>query len=835
MFRGPCLFIRSPVQFTCFGTVMLTDLMAPTPLTDNLYCKTVPTEPDKLYLLNPVGTSQVQFCGPTSQVQFCGPSFNDVRATMNTKLIEPVCFPIFTVRGHFSSTGYSPHFTDFLVLLVLTRVRIFTRSPPRLPRRLPRRFPVAAPLPCPGVRSMASMLQPCLDRQIIQPCLDMQIIQQPVTGRQQQNLFGLIGDMTMVDVQGDGNCLFRALAYHVRRLERFWKLKGWQFPERVHVHGHAYDLPKGDLHALFVCGPTGNFHALCACLFLLLMCHDPPDHVGWRSVVCRWIDNHRDFWSDDQIRNYVTGGDRELTAEQFVHDRNYGLANNGVWAGDSILHIAAAFLHQVPIPSCRCHDPDCPHVDCHATVGVWLFAPDEVKFKLRLPINPEPWEHSRDPQDAQLSTHLKPLGDRGGARGVNSEIPVWDIALVNHPPNVHFQAAVPNTTSLFVPEQLPPLVRSTRLTPRFLEDFTNIHTNHQGTARTGPVELSQSVNILSNIVEEDELEDISKWLLVGFSEQAVHTQMPELLETCWGQQETRDCRLLMEQNWQRSPAEGALQAWSGLTNTWTAVGRSTVQSMLDKAKTLPHQDRGMERLEFGLGPDREHMTVHSDHLLRGSFKPLEWFESRHSGNTTLCLAGPNLMRNVKTEIQEAFKQASGCLTSAQMVAERLVFVTGKSPSSQVVRCHYDELQNISVCLVGEKMWFLLAPWDAPPAQAGNAHANELRDVTPRSHPHLPWVVVHQRAGHILLLPAGWFHYVLSHKEGSCCATFWLPAASKGMDNTQHDLASVDIWNSPRIADGEFDAILQTLDIAPTQDALVNVPITTGACCPPQTR
>ena len=46
---------------------MLTDLMAPTPLTDNLYCKTVPTEPDKLYLLNPVGTSQVQFCGPTSQ------------------------------------------------------------------------------------------------------------------------------------------------------------------------------------------------------------------------------------------------------------------------------------------------------------------------------------------------------------------------------------------------------------------------------------------------------------------------------------------------------------------------------------------------------------------------------------------------------------------------------------------------------------------------------------------------------------------------------------------------------------------------------------------------
>ena len=138
MFRGPCLFIRSPVQFTCFGTVMLTDLMAPTPLTDNLYCKTVPTEPDKLYLLNPVGTSQVQFCGP---------SFNDVRATMNTKLIEPVCFPIFTVRGHFSSTGYSPHFTDFLVLLVLTRVRIFTRSPPRLPRRLPRRFPVAASLP----------------------------------------------------------------------------------------------------------------------------------------------------------------------------------------------------------------------------------------------------------------------------------------------------------------------------------------------------------------------------------------------------------------------------------------------------------------------------------------------------------------------------------------------------------------------------------------------------------------------------------------------------------------------------------------------------------------
>ena len=54
---------------------------------------------------------------------------------MNTKLIEPVCFPIFTVRGHFSSTGYSPHFTDFFRTLRTDSGSNFTRCPPRLPRR----------------------------------------------------------------------------------------------------------------------------------------------------------------------------------------------------------------------------------------------------------------------------------------------------------------------------------------------------------------------------------------------------------------------------------------------------------------------------------------------------------------------------------------------------------------------------------------------------------------------------------------------------------------------------------------------------------------------------
>jgi hypothetical protein len=59
------------------------------------------------------------------------------------------------------------------------------------------------------------------------------------------NLFGRLKDMTMVNVPGDGNCLFHVAAHHMDRLRRLWELKHWKFPERVRVHGHEYDLPKG--------------------------------------------------------------------------------------------------------------------------------------------------------------------------------------------------------------------------------------------------------------------------------------------------------------------------------------------------------------------------------------------------------------------------------------------------------------------------------------------------------------------------------------------------------------------------------------------------------------
>ena len=57
------------------------------------------------------------------------------------------------------------------------------------------------------------------------------------------NLFGRLKDMTMVDVRGDGNCLFRVAKYHMTRLRRLWELNHWKFPERVREHGHEYNLP----------------------------------------------------------------------------------------------------------------------------------------------------------------------------------------------------------------------------------------------------------------------------------------------------------------------------------------------------------------------------------------------------------------------------------------------------------------------------------------------------------------------------------------------------------------------------------------------------------------
>jgi hypothetical protein len=60
---------------------------------------------------------------------------------------------------------------------------------------------------------------------MLDQCLKQGIIEPAVTG--EQNLFGHLGNMTMVNVLGDGNCFFRVIAHHISRLRSFWALNNW--------------------------------------------------------------------------------------------------------------------------------------------------------------------------------------------------------------------------------------------------------------------------------------------------------------------------------------------------------------------------------------------------------------------------------------------------------------------------------------------------------------------------------------------------------------------------------------------------------------------------------
>ena len=95
---------------------------------------------------------------------------------------------------------------------------------------------------------------------------------------------------------------------------------------------------------------------------------------------------------------------------------------------------------------------------------------------------------------------------------------------------------------------------------------------------------------------------------------------------------SRYCDRLVDQNWQESRVEGALQEFSKITHTWTALGRCSVQKILDAAKNVQERERRVERLEFGLGKYK--MPVRTNELHQsGTFHPFQWFETRYTDNT----------------------------------------------------------------------------------------------------------------------------------------------------------------------------------------------------------
>ena len=87
--------------------------------------------------------------------------------------------------------------------------------------------------------------------------------------------------------------------------------------------------------------------------------------------------------------------------------------------------------------------------------------------------------------------------------------------------------------------------------------------------------------------------------------------------------------------------------------------------------------------------------------------------------------------------------------------------------------HYDSYTNLALLLIGAKRWLLLPPaalrWEDGP----RSHSpNERLDVSVESHPHLPWRVLEQWPGDVVCVPSGWWHRVISSRDGSALMNVW---------------------------------------------------------------
>ena len=137
--------------------------------------------------------------------------------------------------------------------------------------------------------------------------------------------------------------------------------------------------------------------------------------------------------------------------------------------------------------------------------------------------------------------------------------------------------------------------------------------------------------------------------------------------------------------------------------------------------------------------------------------PLELFRSSNQH-------GGNLLDIVSLAIHNAFPEPTH-------MVERVMIITSplrKDRKSRWIQVHFDSQLNVTVCLWGQKTWRIL-PLSAIPRQSGNETVGVEWDAD------LPWQTTTLRAGDVLVLPAGWWHTVISSSDGTLCANYWLPS------------------------------------------------------------
>jgi hypothetical protein len=206
-----------------------------------------------------------------------------------------------------------------------------------------------------------------------------------------------------------------------------------------------------------------------------------------------------------------------------------------------------------------------------------------------------------------------------------------------------------------------------------------------------------------------------------------------------------------------------------------AWGRATAAAAAGALRQFAEGDRelfvGANREDKAAGWARgEPARIHS---VLGAGHPMQQKRIEHSrvvaATEELSVVVPQTLRQAmaaNADIAALVGTAAGVvneLRSRCVEISTLLIVTGGKRVDQVAPTHFDDHVVVSIVLSGCKTWQVLRPdgIDAQPTGRGTEVA-----VTPDTHPNAPWVHAIVGAGQVVVLPAKWWHRVISSAEGT---------------------------------------------------------------------
>ena len=119
-------------------------------------------------------------------------------------------------------------------------------------------------------------------------------------------------------------------------------------------------------------------------------------------------------------------------------------------------------------------------------------------------------------------------------------------------------------------------------------------------------------------------------------------------------------------------------------------------------------------------------------------------------------------RDIATLVDTTIRAITACRRRIQ-AASSILIVTGGHRTRQIANTHFDDHMVVCMTLEGTKTWQTVHPRGI----MEEAHGRDTEvAITPDTHPDLKWLEASVRAGQVLVVPAKFWHRVISSGEGT---------------------------------------------------------------------